>query len=108
MSVMQKIGAFSHRLMHGPQQEDEEKYSEELYEEALSDARKELTGKYLLSELQDLKDRMGEDYCMKCRRTRRTYCNRCQNTLKGIDHLAGQIAERYTDKKSRWKEDEPQ
>ena len=83
-----------------------EKYDPELWREAKADARKELRGKHLLEELQQLKDNIGEG-CTKCKRTKHGYCNRCSRELKGLDHLAGRIASLYTDKKERWKEEEP-
>ena len=84
-----------------------EKYDAELWREAKKEAREELTGKQLLAELQQVKDSIGTT-CTKCKRTKHGYCNRCNRTLKGLDHLAGRIAHLYTDKEERWKEDEPE
>lgn len=83
-----------------------EKYDAELWKEAKKEARKELTGKQLLNELQQVKDNIGTD-CVKCKRTKHGKCRRCNRTLKGLDHLAGRIAHLYTDKEERWKRDEP-
>lgn len=84
-----------------------EKYDAELWKEAKEEAMKELTGKQLLTELQQLKDNIGGDNCSKCKRTKHGKCKRCMRTLKGLDHLAGRIARLYTDKEERWKRDEP-
>ena len=83
-----------------------EKHDAQLWKQAKNKAREELTGKQLLSELQKVKNSIGEN-CSKCKRTRHGYCNRCNRTLKGLDHLAGRIAYLYTDKKERWKRDKP-
>lgn len=88
-------------------QTSRDKYDAELWQDAKKEARKELTGKHLLAELQKLKDSIGGENCAKCRRTKHGKCNKCMRTLKGLDHLAGRIARLYTDKKERWKRDSP-
>jgi len=70
---------------------------------ARSKLNKKVLGGAMLAELQTLKDDAGEN-CPKCKRTRRKYCRKHQRMLKGLDHLAGQIAKKYVDKKSKWKE----
>lgn len=83
-----------------------EMYDAQLWKKAKQQAREELTGKQLLTELQEVKDKIGAD-CAKCRRTKHGKCRRCNRTLKGLDHLAGRIAHMYTEKEERWRRDEP-
>lgn len=66
--------------------------------------RKKKLGSLMLSELQILKENEG-DNCPKCSRTRRKYCKKHQRLLKGLDSLAGRIADKYLDKEREWRED---
>ncbi len=80
-----------------------DKARSEQLDEAKKQALKKISGEHLLSELDELKKDIGGENCPKCRRTERTYCKKCQRTLKGLDTLAGRIAKKYTDRESRWK-----
>lgn len=72
-------------------------------EEKIEERRKKL-GSLMLSELQIVKENAGED-CPKCERTQRKYCRKHQRMLKGLDVLAGRIADKYLDKERKWKDE---
>jgi len=78
-----------------------DKAKSEKYEEMKMEAYQQVTGEYILAELDELRDEIS---CPSCKRTDREYCKKCQRTRKGLDHLAGRVAKKYTDKESRWKE----
>jgi len=77
-----------------------QKAEQEVKEEVNKEIIEELKGERLLTELDELREEIN---CPKCKRTQRKYCKRCQRTRKGLDHLKGRIAKKYTDKEAKWK-----